>query len=67
MKNKAVRNAAKSYGVKLWELAEALGINDGNLSRKLRHELPDEEQAEIIEIIVKIAREKGGDTECHQE
>ena len=47
MKNKAIRDAAKNYGVKLWELAEALGINDGNLSRKLRHELPDEEQAEI--------------------
>ena len=58
MKNKAIRDAAKNYGVKLWELAEALGINDGNLSRKLRHELPDEEQAEIIEIIINIAREK---------
>ena len=67
MKNKAIRDAAKNYGVKLWELAEALGINDGNLSRKLRHELPDEEQAEIIEIIINIAREKGGAAECHPE
>ncbi len=67
MKNKAVRDAAKNYGVKLWELAEALGINDGNLSRKLRHELPDEEQVEIIEIIINIAHEKGGKEVCHPE
>lgn len=64
MKNKAVRDAAKMYGVKLWELAEALGINDGNLSRKLRHELPEKEQEEIIDIIANIAKGKGGDTEC---
>lgn len=64
MKNRAVRDTAKEYGVKLWEIAEELGINDGNLSRKLRRELPDEEQAAIIEIIISIARKKGGRAEC---
>ena len=64
MKNRAIRDAAKEYGVKLWEIAEELGINDGNLSRKLRHELPDEEQEKIIVIIARIAERKGGGIEC---
>ena len=32
MKNLEVRTAAKSAGVKLWEIAEVLGITDGNFS-----------------------------------
>lgn len=39
MKNSEVREHAKEKSVKLWQIADALGINDGNLSRKLRHEL----------------------------
>ena len=64
MKNRAIRDTAKEYGVKLWEIAEELGINDGNLSRKLRHELPDDEQEKIIVIITRIAERKGGRAEC---
>lgn len=51
MCNQAIRNEARACGVKLWQIAEAIGINDGNLSRKLRRELPEEEQKEIISII----------------
>lgn len=43
--NQDVREAVYLNGFKLWELAEALGVNDGNLSRKLRRELsPDQKQ-----------------------
>lgn len=42
-------------GVKLWQVAERLGINDGNLSRKLRRELPQEEQERILKIIQELA------------
>ena len=31
--NQDIRNAVEENGFKLWELAEALGIYDGNLSR----------------------------------
>ena len=55
MKNKRIREAAKSAGVKLWQIADAIGINDGNFSRKLRHELPEDEQQRIMEIIKQIA------------
>lgn len=60
MKNQKIREAAKKAGVKLWEVAEALGITDGNFSRKLRRELPGEEQAQIIRIIQEIATEREG-------
>lgn len=58
MTNQKIRDAAKKHGVKLWEVGDVLGLNDGNFSRKLRHELPAEEQENIIEIIRSIAEER---------
>ena len=49
--NKEIRERAKSAGIYSWQVAAALGMNDGNFSRKLRRELPVEEKAKIIEII----------------
>ena len=56
--NDAIRKAARENGVRLWQIAERLGVNDGNFSRKLRRELPDEEQQRIIGIIREIAAER---------
>lgn len=56
MKNKEIRTAAKTAGVRLWQIAEVLGINDGNFSRKLRRELPQEEKTKILAIIEGLAR-----------
>lgn len=58
--NKGIRTAAKQAGVKLWQIAERLGINDGNFSRKLRRELPEEEQNQILCIISELALGKEG-------
>lgn len=60
MKNKDIREAAKQAGVCLWEIAERLGMNDGNFSRKLRKELSGQEREKIMEIINKVAKEKEG-------
>ena len=57
MKNKEIRERAKSSGVYLWQIANALGMNDGNFSRKLRNELPEEEKQRILWIIDELARE----------
>lgn len=56
--NKEIRIAARNAGVRLWQVAERIGINDGNFSRKLRRELPDQEKKEILEIIKTLAAEK---------
>lgn len=55
--NEVIRTHAKKQGVKLWQLAAALHINDGNLSRKLRFELPEDEQERLLSIIDEIAAE----------
>ena len=54
MNNTEIRNEAKKAGVKLWQIAEKLGINDGNFSRKLRRELSSEEKAKIRAIIAEL-------------
>ena len=59
MNNKDIREAAKQAGVCLWQIAERLGVNDGNFSRKLRRELPSQEREKIMEIINELAKEKG--------
>lgn len=58
MCNKEIRTAAKSAGIRLWQVAAAYGISDGNFSRKLRQELPQEEKQKIMAIIDRLAQEK---------
>lgn len=58
LNNIDIRVAAAKSGVRLWEIAEELGIADGNLSRKLRRELSPEEKERIFSIINQLA--KGG-------
>ncbi len=58
MENKEIRAEAKAVGVRLWEIAERLGMRDDAFSRKLRRELPAEEQGRILAIIDQIAAER---------
>lgn len=51
MNNIDIRKAAIEAGVKLWQVAEELRIADATLSRKLRHELRNEEREQIMRII----------------
>ena len=57
MCNKDIREYAKSRNVKLLRIASKLHINDGNLSRKLRTELPENKKREIRNIIDELAVE----------
>lgn len=63
MQNKDIRQALAEAGFKQWELAEALGIHEGNLSRKLRRELPSEQKEHIFRAIerMKEYRSKRGE------
>lgn len=56
MHNKDIREYAAKHGVRLWQIAAQLGINDGNFSRKLRKELPQEEREKILAIIDDLAK-----------
>jgi len=57
LKNIDIRFEATKAGVKLWQIAEKLGMNDGNFSRKLRRELSEDEKAHIRVIIAELKRE----------
>lgn len=58
--NEHIKLYAKDRGVKLWEVAYRYGITDATFSRKLRRELPTQEQEKIMEIINELAKEKEG-------
>lgn len=57
MNNRDIRNAAGGYGIRLWQVAEAIGMNESAFSRKLRRELPQEEKEKILAVIEKLAKE----------
>lgn len=56
--NEAIRAACKKNGVLLWEVAEALGMADSNFSRRLRHELNEDEKNHILMLIENVARRR---------
>lgn len=56
--NLTIRDEASRSGVRLWQVAERMGLTEFTLSRKLRHELSDEDQARVLEIIRDLAKEK---------
>lgn len=58
MKNSDVRVCAIEYGVRMWELADHLGISPETLSRKLRRELEPAEKERMIQTIQAIAVRK---------
>ena len=49
--NEAVRRALRVKNMAVWQLADLLGVSDNTLFRKLRHELPEEEQKKMINLI----------------
>lgn len=51
MNNIAIRNALTETGIKYWQLARILKISEATLSRRLRDELPAEEQGRITKLI----------------
>lgn len=58
--NMDIREKAKQAGVRLWQVADAVGLNDGNFSRKLRKELSQDEKRHILDIIDRLALENQG-------
>lgn len=57
MANCEIRVALMTAGLKHYQLAKALGIHEVTLSRKLRHELPDEAKDKMIAAINNLAKE----------
>lgn len=58
MRNQDVREKAIESGVRLWEIADALGMTDATFSRKLRKEFSPEKKQEILSIIDNLGKKE---------
>lgn len=54
MCNLDIRLEAAGMGVKLWQIADRLGIADSYFSRKLRKELSESEKEKVRAIIAEL-------------
>lgn len=51
MNNRKIREALEKAKMKQWQLADLMHIREEALCRKLRYELPAEEQEQIVKLI----------------
>ena len=51
MENMNVRIEMVKHGLKQWQVANLLGVSESAFSKKIRKELPKEEQEKIIAVI----------------
>lgn len=51
MTNVEIKIEMARHGLKQWQVASILGISESVFSRKIRNELPSEEQERIIALI----------------
>lgn len=58
MNNLDIRKAIEQSNFKYWQVADKLGMTDGNFSRMLRFELKDKEKEHIFKIIDELKEEK---------
>ena len=65
MQNQFLRNYAKEKHIKMWQLADALGIAESTLCRRLRYEISERNRDVYIHAIDKVAQslndQYGGD------
>ena len=53
--NQDIRDSAKKCNVRLWEIADKLGLSEAWFCRKMRKELPEDEKLKIFSIIGEIS------------
>lgn len=59
MANMVIRKAAREAGVALWRIAKEIGISEPTMTRRMREELPADEQERILGVIEELAKEAG--------
>ena len=56
MKNVELRTYALNHGVKLWEIAEKMGVSECTFSKSLRREFDTKKKAGIMKIIDELSK-----------
>jgi len=57
MSGAEIKKAILEAGLKIWQVAYAYGLTDGNFSRKLRKDFSEEETQKVFNIIEKLKNE----------
>lgn len=60
MNNREIRALAAERRVKMWQIADAIGIADTTFSKWMRRELPEDKKRQALEAIEAIAAKRGG-------
>lgn len=55
--NNDIRLLAAGKGVRLWQIAKALGVSETWFIRIMREELPEQKREQVIKIINDLAQE----------
>lgn len=53
-----VKEKILAAGLKIWQVAEKFGMNDGNFSRKLRKDFSQEDSEKVLSIIEELKAEQ---------
>lgn len=59
--NSEIRTAMRGKKIPAWMIADAEGVHENTILRRLRHELPAEEKQRILSIIDRIAADKAAE------
>lgn len=62
MCNKDLRTYAKEKGICLWQVAQALGISEPTMTRRMRLELSQQDKQAMRDIVDALAAKKGSMT-----
>lgn len=54
MSGAEVKKRILAAGLKIWQVAYAFGVTDGNFSRKLRKDFSEEDTEKVLSIIEKL-------------
>ena len=54
MSGAEVKKRILAAGLKIWQVAYAFGVTDGNFSRKLRRDFSEEDTEKVLSIIEKL-------------
>ncbi len=56
--NKVIRSTAKCKGIKLWQIAQKIGVSESTMTRWLRMPLSTKREAAISKAIEELAKEE---------
>lgn len=59
MNNTEIRVLAAERRIKMWQIADAIGIADTTFSKWMRRELPEDKKRQVLEAIDAIAARRG--------